>query len=156
MKTLLLTRDVKTEGCTLGWLSFGQRKWSSLERPFIICPNGGKGGLKGRSCVPTGEYRLFPHDTEAFPKVWALVNPSLDVYHWPIDVPKYRAGIARTAVLIHVANWVHELRGCIAIGRTRFKDTQTWMVKDSREAVNQLRTMMGNEMFNLVIEDAKS
>lgn len=152
MKTLTLVRDIRHSTVTLGWLTLGNRKWATLERPFIVCPHGGKGGLKSKSCVPVGEYRLYPHDTEAFPKVWALVNPSLDVYHYPHEVPKFKEGVARTAVLIHVANWVHELRGCIAIGTTRQKDTaDTWMVKNSRDAINQLRMAMGNEMHNLII-----
>lgn len=156
MKTLSLLRDINHSSVTLGWLSFGTRKWATIERPFIICPHGGKGGLKSKSCVPVGEYRLYPHDTEAFPKVWALVNPSLDVYHFPHDVPKMRQDVARTAVLIHVANWVHELRGCIALGTSRQKDgADSWMVKNSRDAINQLRTIMANETFNIVITGEK-
>jgi len=157
MKQLLLTRDVSTSLCTLGWLSFESRKWASIERPWIVCPNNGKGGLKSKSCVRIGDYRLFAHDTEAFPKVWALVNPALDVYHFPADVPKYKQGVARTAVLIHVANWVHELRGCIAIGRTRFKDgADSWMVRESRDAINQLRSVIANESFTLKIENQQT
>lgn len=155
MKTLTLVRDIRHSTVTLGWLSYGSRKWASIEKPFIICPHGGKGGLKSKSCVPEGDYRLYPHDSEQHPKVWALVNPALDVYHWPTDVPKIKQAVARTVVLIHVANWAHELRGCIAIGRTRLKDTgDVWMVKDSREALNQLRTSVGNESLTLTIRSA--
>lgn len=151
MKTLTLVRDISTSQVTLGWLSFGGKKWASLERPWIIDPIG-KGGLKGRSCVPVGEYKLVPHDTEAHPRVWALVNPQLDVYHDPAAVPSYKASFARTAVLIHVANFVHEIRGCIALGKTRQKDRETWMVRSSRDAINELRTLATGTDLRLIIE----
>jgi hypothetical protein len=153
MKTLNLIRDLSTPSCTLGWLTFGQKKWATIERPWIPSNDAGKGGLKSKSCVPCGAYKITPHDTEAFPKVWALQNPALDVYHWPADVPVSKQAFARTAVLIHVANWAHELRGCIAVGTVRAKDNNDlWMVKNSRDAINQLRTVLGSGDFTLVIE----
>jgi hypothetical protein len=65
----------------------------------------------------------------------ALVNEALWVYHLDEDVPAERRGYARTAVLIHPANYVAELRGCIAPGWERVGFT----VQDSRRAFEQLR-----------------
>ncbi len=152
---LELTRDLKAPTCTLGWLGLSGRKWASIERPWVPNTAGGRGGSKGVSCVPTGEYRLEPHSTEAHPKVWALVNHQLDVYHWDADVPPSRVGLGRTVVLIHVANWASELRGCIAIGKTRAKDgTHGWMIQESRDAVNELRMAIGKTVdLKLVITE---
>src|SRR5690349_2620025 len=102
----------ENKDCSLGLLFVGQLQITSIERPWIpsdLC----KGGTKGISCVPLGLYKLVRHNTDAHPMTCALVNRDLDVVHLPgeSDNPN-----ARTAVLIHPANWAHELRGCIAPG----------------------------------------
>ena len=154
--TLLLQRDLKTPNETLGYLSLRERKWPSIERAWIASPNS-PAGRKGVSCVPPGEYRVVPHTTESHPRVWALLNPQLDVYHWDWEVPQDKRGLARTVCLIHVANWASELRGCIAIGKLRTKDSKgTWMVERSRDAVNELRSVIGTSVdLRLIISEAK-
>jgi hypothetical protein len=140
---LELVRDIETPYCTLGRLHFAGRSLFTIERAWVPDPRS-KGGTKGISCVPLGDYRLDRHNSDAHPKVWALVNPLLDVYHWPDDVPPSKELVSRTACLIHAANWAHELRGCIAPGKTRIKDARgRWMVTNSREAINDLRTVIG-------------
>lgn len=139
-----LVRDMALPYCTLGRLMFNGRTLFTIERPWVPDPRS-KGGTKGVSCVPVGDYRLDRHNSDAHPKVWALVNPMLDVYHWPQDVPADKELVSRTVCLIHAANWSSELRGCIAPGKTRIKDqTGRWMVTRSRDAVNELRTVIGN------------
>jgi hypothetical protein len=135
-----LYRDYRDARCTLGTIEAHGRRVQSLERPWVPSTNGGIGGQKGVSCVPPGRYRLFPHSGEAFKNVWALVNPALDVYHWDSQVPAARRGKARTTVLIHPANYVSELRGCIAPGKERKRiDGKEWAVFRSRDALNELR-----------------
>ena len=102
------------------------------------------------SCVPPGTYKLEPHSTEAHKAVWALVNPSLWVYHWDQDVPANRRGAARTVVLIHIANWASELRGCIALGKVRVKDQGIWKVNQSSDAINELRMSMAGQYDNSI------
>lgn len=117
----------------------------TLERPWISSPpvnlhDGMRAGewvappcgTKGVSCIPPGVYRLERHTTDAHPATFALVNPDLWVYHFESDVPTDRRGFARTAVLIHPANYVEELRGCIAPGLR--KDSLASVVHDSRAA----------------------
>jgi hypothetical protein len=133
---LVLTRE-STPGpdCTLGFLSVADLTLCTIERPWI--PGIGKGGTKGISCVPKGLYRLVRHDTEAHPETWALVNEALDVVHMPGDSPSPHA---RTAVLIHAANFSWELRGCIAPGTRATKDEQGRpMVASSRQAMSLIR-----------------
>ena len=140
-----LIRDIDTGYCTLGRILVGGKVFYTMERPWI--PGTGKSGKKGASCVAPGIYRLTRHDSEMYPKTWALVNPALDVYHYPWDVPRGHETSARTAVLIHAANWAHELRGCIAPGKTRAKDGNgRWMVTRSRDAMNEIRTLIGNKL----------
>jgi len=137
---LILRREPQqpSHDCTLGLLFVAEVPALSLvtiERPWIPSPDS-KGGTKGISCVPTGTYKLVRHDTETHPRTWALVNEELDVVHLPGDMP----GNPRTAVLIHAANWAHELRGCIAPGTRTARDEQgRYMVCDSRKAMKLLQ-----------------
>lgn len=112
---LILRRDYNGDDCTLGHLSFSTPAEDftchTIERPWIPTPLS-RGGLSGKSCVPPGIYRLECHSSEAHPKTWALVNSELDVIHYP---DRNRPN-ARCLVLIHVANYARELRGCIAPG----------------------------------------
>jgi hypothetical protein len=131
----------------MGYASLNGRKWASIERPWVPIPEA-PCGRKGMSCVPPGTYKLEPHSTEQHKSVWALVNPSLWVYHYDHEVPSNRRGIARTVVLIHIANWASELRGCIALGKVRVKDQGTWMVRQSSDAINELRMAMAGQYDN--------
>jgi hypothetical protein len=154
---ITLTRDIWTANETCGWLQINGRKWSTIERawvPSVRTP----AGTKGVSCVGLGEYRLEPHTGEGFQNVWALVNPALDIYHWDWDVPASKKGTARTVCLIHPANWAHELRGCIAPGKERVKEsTGYWKVARSRDAVNEIRNAFGVTIdLRLVIVDGRA
>ncbi len=131
--------------CTLGVLEVSGRKFHTMERPWIVDELGGIGGKPYLSCVPVGVYRLERRETEARGKHWILYAPALGVYRQPGDIPKGARG--RSLVLVHAANWAHELHGCIAPGKARELDrTQGWMVKESRAAMNELRTLLGNQL----------
>ena len=139
---LILHRDYRSDQCTLGTMTIVTPTESytcqTMERPWIALP-GHKGGLSGKSCVPEGLYKLERHNSEAHPMTWALVNPDLDVTHWPLPHGQY----SRSLVLIHVANFASELRGCIAPGGTRVKDDHgTWMVTSSRKAMLDIKRLL--------------
>jgi hypothetical protein len=125
--------------CTLGFLFIEGLQLATIERPWIPSPVS-KGGAKGVSCVPVGTYKLVRHNTEAHPMTWALVNEDLDVAHLP------RSGLpstVRTAVLIHPANYAHELRGCIAPGLRSGRGAEGQpMVLESRKAMRQLQELV--------------
>lgn len=132
---LALQREPSQPDCTLGLLHVADLTLCTIERPWIPSASG-KGGAQGISCVPVGIYRLVRHDTEAHPKTWALVNEELDVLH----LPDSRSPHARTAVLIHAANWAYELRGCIAPGVRAGKDEAgRHMVVSSKQAMSLIR-----------------
>lgn len=132
---LTLTRDSDNGRCTLGTLRINGGLFQTLERPWQPGP---PGGVKGASCVPPGLYRLFRHDTEAHPRSFALVNEALGVYHY--EVPPGQQG--RTACLIHIANWVSELRGCVAIGMARTQNGDEWMLRQSKVAIDQFYSLV--------------
>lgn len=134
---LILIRDVATGSYCLGTLQAGPLQLQTLELPWIPDPDG-KGGKQGESCVPPGLYDLVRHDSPKHPRSFALVNPGLDVYHLPTDVPPAKAAYARTAVLIHIANWPSELEGCCALGMHR----GSGCVTDSREALAEFNKIV--------------
>lgn len=139
MIVLQLDRYMSNANCTLGRLGVAGLKppWFTMERPWVP---GGKGGMKFRSCVPAGRYRIERHSSEAYPRSFALVAPALGVYRWPWEVPE---GDGRSAILIHAANWAHELAGCIAPGKEVARDVGgRWMVRRSRDAMNELNQLL--------------
>ena len=125
---ITLVRDIDNGVCSLGTLLINGATIQTLERPWIASL-GSPGGCKGVSCVPAGLYRLVRHDTEAHPRSFALENEDLGVYHY--DIPAGKSG--RTACLIHVANVVSELRGCVALGMARSGNS----ISQSRMAVDR-------------------
>lgn len=139
---LTLTRTYSKSDCTLGVLtvagldSVAVLTLQTIEKPWVPSPKS-LGGEKGRSCVPVGLYRLECHNSEAHPHTWALVNPLLNVVHWPVEGGEFD----RSVVLIHVANYASELRGCIAPGLNTYVDPirSVRMVTKSREAMKKLQ-----------------
>lgn len=115
---LSLIRDTATASYCLGTLQAGSQQFQTLELPWMPDPVG-RGGKHQVSCVPPGLYQLVRHDTPTHPRSFALVNPDLDVYHEPGDVPPEKLAYARTAVLLHAANVPSQLLGCIGVGLHR-------------------------------------
>lgn len=84
---------------TLGLLTFDDFEVFTCERPW-------EDNKPYVSCIPEGDYNLVRHDSPKFgDRVWMVHN-----------VPD------RTFILFHVANWPHQLQGCIAPGNTLFPD----------------------------------
>ncbi len=141
---ILLPRDKAQpyKYCTLGVMQTAGHIFQTVERPWVPGPAGTLCGHQGESCIGAGEYELTPRTTEAKGAHWILSNPALGVYRYPQDIP---AGVyARSLVLIHIANWAHELLGCIAPGTGRKETDGEWGVTGSRDAMNALRVLLLN------------
>lgn len=146
---LILVRDLRDTGgrYTLGKLTVGAHRLDTMERGWVPNPDGGRSGARFVSCVAPGIYRLLRHSSEKYPLSWALVNPALDVYHQPDDVPKGRELQARVAILIHAGNYWHDFLGCIGPGRGRVMHRPgEWMVTQSRDAMNLIKTVVGAQL----------
>lgn len=149
---LTLVRDLASAACTLGTITIGNLILQTLERPWVPDLGGGVCGLPDRSCVPAGTYALVRHDTPRHPKTWALVNTELGIYHEEIP-----AGcVGRDACLIHPANRVEQLEGCIAPGRDRAHIGGNWIVTNSGPAFEALCALVPwvDGQHQLVIEYA--
>lgn len=129
-----LTRFAYLDDMTLGWLEIAGLRLATLERPWIPVPEH-RGGKVRESCIPDGDYEVVFHTGPHFKQVWALVNPCLDVHHMP-------SGPGRSGILIHAANTVHEIVGCIAVGMEHGDLAGTRAVLRSKEAIEALRTRL--------------
>lgn len=104
-----------------------------------------RNNAKGRSCIPAGHYELRPWDSPQFGMVLMFVNPALQVYATEADVPPAQRGIGRALVLMHAANWPHQLQGCIALGKHIATLPPYGMaVTDSQDTLKALRKLWGN------------
>lgn len=140
---LFLDRQLTDGTLTLGELTLTGSPLAlvTLELPWRPLPN----ALCGRpdvSCVPAGTYQLVTHDSPRHPRTWALVAPELCVYHELGDVPPGFNQPVRIAVLIHTANWVNQLEGCIGVGRGKIHSASgggDWYITESMLAFQDLK-----------------
>lgn len=117
----------------LGRLHAGPLSLWTIERPWLD-------NKRNESCIPDGEYELSHFRHAAWGDAWLL--------H---DVPN------RSEILIHPANYAHELRGCIAPGiDTSYGYTKnkgfTAMVTDSRRAMRALYDVLGEDFHTIKID----
>lgn len=149
---LTLVRHAYLPGVTLGRLYAGSLVLATLEEPWIRNPLGPGGqpreGLKHESCVEDGSYELEPHHSLKHPNTWALVNPTLGIWHYavPPDLPYGRA-----AILLHTGNTVRDIEGCLLVGMRHGRINGTDAVLDSRNAFAQLQALLGTSPHSLHI-----
>lgn len=146
---LILRRERRqpSNACTLGFLFLPEAGLSlvSIERPWIPATDAKHdlGGMKNKSCVPLGLYRLVRHDSPKHPRTWALVNHDLDVVHYEGD--DHDPDDDRATCVLHSANYADQLEGCIAPGtRTEVAPAERggFCVRDSRVAMEKLREVL--------------
>lgn len=96
--------------------------FATIERPWLDNKN-------FVSCIPEGVYRVKPFSSHDNPNVWEIC-----------DVTK------RSGVLIHSANWVDQLKGCIAPGLSSgymLRDgVNKKAVTNSGLAINQMKILL--------------
>jgi len=120
---ILLERDYRSDH-TRGVLTCERYEYACLERPWVA-------NRANVSCIPAGTYILKRWESPTFGECLKVMN-----------VP------GRTHILIHPANQVDELQGCLAIARDWFDEGR--LSATSRSAMMELRNNMG-EFDTLVI-----
>lgn len=149
---LELVRWAYGHSFTLGTLYGDGVRLATLERPWVPDADDPlRAGEPHVSCVPDGDYLLRPHVSEKYPAdrhAYALENHNLGVYYTaPIPAgQKY----GRNAVLIHNANYVRQLEGCIAVGLHHAFGGEP-MVDRSVDAMRMLRAVLGRAVHKLFI-----
>lgn len=148
MKHLLLERLPSGAAETQGFLSFPGIVLPTIEQEWRDDPDR-PGGESNNSCVPAGTYKLIPHTRgKDGKKVVALVNESLGVYYLEGDMP-LEGG--RFLILIHIANWSHNVVGCIGPGLGKTNSDQGPMVTSSAKAMRKLMAYIEGEDATLEI-----
>lgn len=120
----------------------------TLERPWLP---GLPGGMPRESCVPDGTYALVRHARPNGDVVCALRNPALGVYYSRENVPPEGG---RTLILIHAANYVDQIQGCVAVGLSRTIYTDRRMVGSSRLAMQRVMRAFDDGDHELTIRAA--
>ena len=129
---LVLERYAYMKDRTMGVLYVGKEILYTVERPWLPSPDS-LGGVGFQSCVPDGLYALVPFNSPKHPDCFALSCPELDVH-----VDQHPTG--RYAILIHSANHVDQVVGCIAPGLST-DDESVW---HSRAAMDRIRQALDN------------
>ena len=114
---------------TLGKLHVGNDVLHTLERPWVA---GSPGGMPFVSCIPDGTYQILPHVRPNGDYVLALRNPNLGVWYSTTNVPDSGG---RYLILLHSANYVEQVQGCIAPGIDSIIHENRVMVTSSRRAM---------------------
>jgi hypothetical protein len=148
MKKLLLERKPTTPTHTEGFLSWPGGVVCTIERPWI--EDGNPGGKANESCVPAGVYSLRPHTRGDGKKVVALVNSDLGVYYLEDDMLMEGKG-GRFLILIHIANWVKDIIGCVGPGLWKTDSTQGRMVKSSAKAMKKIMDYISGDEAEIEI-----
>jgi len=129
-----LKRFAYLSDCTRGTLRIGNDSFQTVERPWIVNPEG-KGGLPFESCIPDGEYRLRAFTRPSGKKAFILSNAECGVFEQDNDRD---GGLGRYLILIHPGNTVDDVVGCIAPGLTGGDH----FVKDSRKAMLKILELL--------------
>ena len=115
----------------------------SMEKPWVD-------NIPYDSCVPEGEYGIQEYSSPKFGNTYCIVNHYLEVGMYEGDAGED----TRYAILIHPANWVAQLNGCIAPGSSLTVLDNRWAVSASRVAMNKVFELIEAGDSELVIEHA--
>lgn len=146
---LLLRRSTGDSERTTGILQVNGRVFATIERPWIENA-AGPGGVSRKSCIPLGIYQVHPWSSVNFPETYILTNGELGVYRQPGDIPKGQSW-GRAAILIHVANRVRDVIGCIGVGMEHGKLGGEPAVLRSVMAMRELNKILNRSSHTLEI-----
>lgn len=146
---LLLTRLTGDAERTTGNLTVNGVMFATMERPWLPNPEG-PGGVRRQSCVPKGVYKVIAHHSQNFPLTYALINHDLGVWYQPYEMPVGQKW-GRSAILMHVANRVRDVIGCIGIGKEHGEIAGEPAVLRSTLAMRELDKILNRGMHTLEI-----
>lgn len=138
---MIIERGYTNKGCFSNWYDNESNLiCHAIERPWLYNePN--------FSCVPEGEYELVEYDSPKFGDTWCLVNHAL-------DVGMYQGDAARYACLIHKANWVRQVKGCIAPVTKLTVMRGDWAGSSSGDAYKKIAELIEGGDTTLIITHA--
>jgi Family of unknown function (DUF5675) len=113
---IVVARIWKNDLAVTGTFSVdGVQKYFSLELPELF---EGQANVPDKTCIPVGTYDVQ--------RLWSG--------HWDQMMPHVVGVPGRSEVEIHIANFPHDILGCIGIGKKRISDTE---IGESKEAFDE-------------------
>jgi len=151
MKRILIERKPSVVTHCESFLTLaGKAVLAGLERPWIENPTGTAGGKPYESCVPVGVYETRPHTRGDGAEVVALINPDLGVYYVEDDMPDEGG---RFLILLHKANWVHQIVGCCCPGLYHADSAKGRMVSSSAKAMRRVMQFIDGDDCEIEIRN---
>lgn len=132
MKIVTLTRAYQSDEVTLGMIKVqgvDHPPIYTLENPWI-------GNKKYISCIPAASYPCVKFSGTKFKDVWQVIG---------VDDRDY--------ILIHHGNFERDTSGCILVGLEAGYINDEIAVKQSREAMELLKDILGKKEFLLQIKE---
>lgn len=112
---------------TFGILTFGDFKCYTVERPWLE-------NASHVSCIPEGDYTAVLYNSPKFGKVYAITGGTVSLYA--------DAQHARSAILIHPANTMDDLEGCVGLGSDLGFLNSKWSVTNSKATIAKFMSVM--------------
>lgn len=137
MGTAILERFAYTPFGTFGRLVYGNFRAFTMEEIW----NNNQDNI---SCIQEGEYKLVWVNSPKFGRTLAVVGG---------DVALQEDGKAnRAAILIHVANTIDDVEGCIGLGSSLGWIKDKWAIVNSTATVKKFLEIVPAEGLNLTIK----
>jgi len=124
--------------CNSGILKVDDHIFFTVERPWIPHRES-KGGTPFQSCIPDGRYTLEPFLRTNGDTVPCMINEDLGVFKYAED---RNTEFERYACLIHIANKVQNVVGCIGPGLGAMNDEKGYRTVSSGLAMNKLQSLL--------------
>lgn len=123
-----LTRFGRLPDAMFGIIQAGAFRGFTVERPW-------RDNARLVSCIPLGEYDLVEHSSQKYPDTVALAGLGVTHFEDP--------GSARYGILLHPANFAHQVQGCVAPGLRIGYVNGELGVQSSRDALKMLLHELG-------------
>ena len=134
MMKLSIERGYTPFGVFGEWYVNGESMCSNVERPWLM-------NQSNISCIPEGDYTIEPYDSPTHGECYIIYNESLGVTKFKND-----KGL-RWGILVHTANLVSQLAGCIAPATSLNSKGGS----RSRDALNKLKSRLGKKTHTITI-----
>jgi uncharacterized protein DUF5675 len=112
-----VSRISKNDAATIGTFVYDGKSFVSLELPETF---EGQFNVPNKTCILPGTYPVV--------RLWSN--------HWNQMMPHVLNTPGRSEVEIHVANFPHDILGCMGIGRTKVSEIEIGQSRDAFEEFN--------------------
>jgi len=123
---------------TFGTLTGLDFDFHSLELPWVDTNGDGLGDPQ-KSCITPGTYKCEWHTSPKYGPCYEVTGVE-----------------GRSHILIHPANWSHQLLGCIALGKGRGVLNGKPAITQSRDAIKEFHNHMAQQPFTLEVKWANA